>query len=334
MMGLGSLLKKPADQYAQPIAILSSKSTMALKSSAKLVTESNDIIDKITYLLQSAPQLNDGSISSEVSSLKTVIEKSYQTVEQLKKDVDTVTKKQSSQDVLNKLNELSPEVQDAKTNIVESNKKLSTVLENLFELPVLTINPSQINKLFANQIYVASDEFKGKIIDSQKQYNDLNNQFVQYNGEAKSIKKDFDSLWKDKETKSDEIADKINSLNLLKNEKMIPLQQKMKNRIEPLWSLAVDKQCAFIEKVDNSLQGISDEVIARELTNLKSDSEDKFKEINDLHQEYQSKMPSNKLLSELFDKKQKETNVRLGEIMLKMYTFSEHQEKQVKKISA
>lgn len=334
VMGLGSLIKKPADEYAQPIAILSTKSSMALKSSTHLVKESNNVIDKITHLLQVAPQLDDGSIFSKISSLKIPIEQSYQLIEQLKKQVDSLAKEQSGQDVLNRLNTLVAEIQDEKTKIVEANKKLLKELENLFELPVLATNALQKDKLFANQIYVASDEFKGKIIEAQRQYNDLNNQFFQYNGEAKSIKKDFDLLWKDKETRDSEISVKIKLLDLLKNEKVTSLQQKMKSSLEPLWSLAMDKHNTLIEKIDSKLQETVDGTVVQGLTHLKNESDLKFKDIVNLHQEYQSKMPNNKLLVDIFDKKQKEINVRLREIMLEIFTFAEQQEKQVKKISA
>ncbi len=43
---------------------------------------------------------------------------------------------------------------------------------------------------------------------------------------------------------------------------------------------------------------------------------------------------NNKLLGEIFDKKQKETNDRLREIMLEIYTFAEQQAKQLKKLNA
>lgn len=122
-------------------------------------------------------------------------------------------------------------------------------------------------------------------------------------------------------------------MNLLKTEKFISLQQKMKNTLDPLWSLAVDKHNTLTEKVNNRLQEKSDGTVVQALTNLKNKSDEKFKEIEALHQEYQLKMPVDKLLSESFDKKQKETNLRLREIMLEMYNFSEQQEKQLKKIT-
>lgn len=55
LMQSATPIKKSADQYAQQIAILSSKATMALKSSTAVVKESHEIVDKITYLLQALP---------------------------------------------------------------------------------------------------------------------------------------------------------------------------------------------------------------------------------------------------------------------------------------
>lgn len=327
-------IKKSIDQYAQPIAILSSKATMALNSSTRIVKESNDIIDKITYLLPALPQQDDGLIASQTSSLKTVVAQSYQMIEQLKKEVDILTKEQSSQYILNHLNRPVAKIQDEKTTILEAKETLSKVLDKLFELPKLTINSQQENKLFANQIYVASDEVKGKILEAQKYSNDLNTQFSKYNLEAESIKKEFNSLWKNKETSVSEMADKIKSLALLKNEKIISLQQKVINNSEPLWSHAVDQQTAFIEQLDSKLQETVEDSVVQTFTHLKNESERQFKDLVNLHQEYQSKMPNNKLLGEIFDKKQKETNARLREIMLEIYTFAERQAKQLKKLNA
>jgi hypothetical protein len=333
VMNLGSPIKETKeteetiDPYAQPISILFGKSGMTLKSSTRLINESNHITAKITHLLQAAPQLGDGLISSKSSSLKTEIEQFYQLIEQLKKEIDSIPKEHSSKEVLNQLSTLVSKVQDQKIKLVNAKENLSKVLESLFELLALPINVIQKERLFANQIYVASSEFTGKIVEAQKQYNDLSKQFYQYNVEDKSIKKEFDSLWKDKEIKRTEIAAKINLLNVLKNEKIVLLQQQLNNALDPLWSLAVDKHHALIETIENRPQGVSKEAVAQELNHLKNEGERKFKEINELHQGYQSKMPSDKLLSESFDKNQKEVNIRLKEMMLEMYTFAEQQEK-------
>ncbi len=299
LMKSAAPIKKSVDQYAQSIAILSSKATMALRSSTTVVTESHEIVDKITYLLQVLPQQETALIVSTISSLKTVIEQSYQAIEPLKKEVDTVTKEQSSQDVLKHVNVLVSNIQNEKTTILEAKETLSKVLDKLFELPKLTINSQQESKLFANQIYVAADEVKGKIVEAQKYSNDLNSQLSKYNLEAILIKKEFNLLWKDKETSLSDIADKIKSLALLKNEKIISLQQKIINNSDPLWSNAVDQQTAFIEKLDSKLQETVEGTLVQALTHLKNESERQFKDLVNLHQEYQSKMPNSLIQHEM-----------------------------------
>ncbi len=292
LMKSAAPIKKSVDQYAQSIAVLSIQAAMALGTSTKVVKESHEIVDKITYLLPALSQPESAAIVSTISSLKTVIEQSYQAIEPLKKEVDTVAKEQSSQDVLSHLNSLVPKIQNEKTTILEAKETLSKVLDKLFELPKLTINSQQESKLFANQIYVAADEVKGKIVEAQKYSNDLNSQLSKYNLEARLIKKEFNLLWKDKETSLSDIADKIKSLALLKNEKIISLQQKIINNSDPLWSNAVDQQTAFIEKLDGKLQETVEGAVVQALTHLKNESERQFKDLVNLHQEYQSKMPN------------------------------------------